>query len=123
MDRQEFKDHKQVRLEYILMGMALARTGDREKIIDDMGECDIISERNRLLLKAIEHKDVAKVLDVLHSYGVATKDGEPVRESIMKSLKGMNRQAMIDKRLRSLVIAGENQEEVLMELVQELGIA
>lgn len=79
------------RLECIALGMALANTGDREKIIAALGGASLQSELISDCLKAIETrntKDIDRLESVFRGWGVEVR--ESVIDSVIREIEIKN---------------------------------
>ena len=90
---EQMKAARHFRMECILLGMAMARDGDRELIIDSINEDELQSELIGRCIKAVKTKaaeDVAECRRVLAGWGV--KVGASVSESLIATVNLNNAQ-------------------------------
>lgn len=89
--RQAVAKGRLFRLECIALGMALAATGDREKVIQSLGESSLQSELVSDCLKAVQTrdpKDIAKLQTVFKGWGVDI--GSSVTDSVIREIEIRN---------------------------------
>lgn len=89
--RQAVSRGRLFRLECIALGMALATTGDREKVLQALGGESLQSELVQDCLKAIETRrpeDIAKLQSVFKGWGVSVSDS--VTDSVIREIEIRN---------------------------------
>ena len=90
---EQMKAARHFRMECILLGMAMARDGDRELIIDSINEDELQSELIGRCIKAVKTKDASDIAEcrrILAGWGV--KVGGSVSESLIATVNLNNAQ-------------------------------
>ena len=86
----EYLDARTYRVELILLGMALARDGDRDRILDSISHDDLSRDSTQDLLLAVADKDLVQVKRFFKGIGVEISAGETILEAVVGWIHGMN---------------------------------
>jgi hypothetical protein len=86
MDRQELmRSAKRLRRELILLGMALARDGDREAILSELNIDDLMSHDIKAAFHGLANNDKKMVLASLKRWGVEVES--TVLEALVNNIR------------------------------------
>ena len=121
-DMRRFRNH---RLELLLLGMALAKEGDRETILETVNATQIQSPLIRQCfqsLKKLEPVDVTIITNIFANWGVPV--GGKLTESIVAAINVNNSRRLVAEAVA--LVTTDNEEEVqkaideLMDCLAEL---
>jgi hypothetical protein len=101
----KFREMRRYQLSLILIGIAIARTGDRKRLFSRLSIESIKSDRAKRCLQAVVDGDVDEVRGFLLGLGVES-NGNPALDSIVDRLHEMKAQDELDDTMRAIV-AGE----------------
>lgn len=99
VDGREMVEARMVRLEYILLGAALASSGDREMITDSMGDHAWGSSVVSGAMGAIRSKDRGLLSGVLSPW-VPIKENERVIPAVLRRVKRYDEERLVAERVK-----------------------
>lgn len=94
MERKDFLDAKRYQLELILVGFALASTGDRKRILERMSDESLSRPSTRACISGIRSKDRNAVRDAFGAI-VPVEDGKTLLDCLMDKLESMDREETV----------------------------
>lgn len=108
---KEIREAKLSHLELIALGMALAQTGDREKIIESIDPDGVQHQLVANGLRAVESRDPADIRKMKQSFerlGVKVEDS--VIDAIIGGINMRNAQRRLEESLRQVSLATTKEE-------------
>ena len=120
MDRRKIREAHRFRTELILLGMAIAKTGDRKKIFKEIDEADLLCPTTKEMLTALREKNVGKVLDSMQRLAIPVEEGEDLVESVIRKVKLGNAEAHIVKQMDIAQKSDQDLEPILEEALKRV---
>ena len=115
---QQMRSFRNHRLELILLGMALAKDGDRERIVKSINKENMQSPLVRQCLESLESMqplDVTIIKDILRNWGVPI--GDSLTDSMVASVNLSNSRRLVAEAVA--LVSVENKETV-SSLIEEM---
>ena len=110
---------RRVRLELILLGMALSRPGDREKILKTISPADLHSDVVVDMIQAIGEQDAEIIRTQMNLWGCPIQD--TVADSLLKRMREIGDQERArDVLTRCQFVTGSELKEVLSQALEEI---
>ena len=115
---QQMRSFRNHRLELILLGMALAKNGDRERIVKSINKENMQSPLVRQCLESLETMqpfDVTLIKDIMRNWGVPV--GESLTDSIVASINLNNSRRLVSEAVAAVSV---NSEQSVASLIDEM---
>lgn len=117
MDRHEYIQAKRYQLELILIGFALACTGDRKKIIERVDAESLSSTRTRTWLRAIGDGDRDAIRGSADAM-FGCDEGRTVLDALIDKIESLERSERISSLVADVMAANEFRDGALEQKLE-----